>query len=87
LIDDDTSDLVDVNLGYETIKIGEKWFSLFHETDANGIKEYYMKLKYGELGELTGGFKTDSIGNFIDELGNTITSLEEIKAYLKADKF
>lgn len=87
VIIDDTTDLKDKDLGYETIKLGENWFSLFHDTDKNNKTEYYMKLRYGNNNELTGGFKTDSLGNFIDELGNTLTSLNEIKEFLSADKF
>ena len=87
VIADDTADLEDKKLEYESIKLGDQWFSLFHEVDASGMKQWYMKMKYGEHGELTGGFKTDSIGNFIDELGNMLISLEDIKKFLEDQKF
>ena len=87
LIKKDMEQLFDKEIAFENITIGGKWFSLFHEKNAEGKMEYYMKLHYGENAELTGGFKTDSLGNFIDELGNVMTSMEEISDFMKSHKF
>lgn len=87
VLKEDIGQMYDKEMKYESIKMGEKWFSLFHETDANNKTEYYMKLHYGKNAELTGGFKTDNLGNFIDELGNTLVSLKEINDFLKTHKF
>ena len=74
-------------MAFTTVTIGDNDYSLFEDTNEEGVTFYYLKLQYGPEGSLTGGFLADSEGNLIDEEGEVLKTLEEMEEWLDNEMF
>lgn len=71
------------NLVLKMITIGENEYELYEDTDKEGEKFYYLKLKYAD--DKWGGFLADEMGNLIDEDDTILTSVEDMEDLLEDD--